>query len=153
MKVILKVFLDFPQYREIRICSSTAENALRFKSFQNYQKSFMVSVFQLKVISQKFLFSFPSIFFKKIFLAEISWMCTTMSARLMFRIWCLIHKNCFTLSCTCYTTTIWRALWSTDLSASNSGSDIKIWPFWADIDQFEVVKVSHTLILFLSIRV
>ena len=86
MKVILKVFLDFPQYREIRICRCTAENALRFKSFQNYQKSFMVSVFQLKVISQKFLFSFPSIFFKKIFLAEISWLCTAMSAKLMFRI-------------------------------------------------------------------
>ena len=88
MKVILKVNLDFSQYREIRICSCTAENELIFENIRNYQKSFMGSVFQLKLIPQKFLFAFPSIFFKKIFLARIAWLGTVRSAKN------LLYWNC-----------------------------------------------------------
>ena len=74
MKVILKVDLDFPQYCEIRICSCTAASELRFENIRNYQKSFNFLKLRPKVLPQKFLFAFPSIFSKKIFLARIAWL-------------------------------------------------------------------------------
>ena len=63
-KVILRVNLDFSQYRELRLCRVAAENRLRFKNIRNYQKYVMVSVFQLKAFPKNFYFHFRA-FFKK----------------------------------------------------------------------------------------
>ena len=65
--------LDFPQYREIRICSASAENWLRFENIRNFQKSFDFRKLWQKVLSQIFFFTFSGIFFKKFFLAKMAW--------------------------------------------------------------------------------
>ena len=76
MEVILKVNLDFSQYRDIRVCRSSQGNGLRFENIGNNQKSFDFRKLEQKVLSQKFLYAFPIIFSKKIFPAKTAWLDT-----------------------------------------------------------------------------
>ena len=76
MEVILKVNLDFSQYCEIRVCSESQRNGLRFENIGNNWKSFDFRKLEQKVLSQKFLYAFPIIFSKKFFLAKTAWLDT-----------------------------------------------------------------------------